>query len=112
MQELINANNRETAITDCISCRVRNSMSSDICNIDNYVPRSDASATRGERVRESEEETGQRDLIHIFTVIHTVPSKVTLFERFLETISRLLSSRGEILRPSGHLGRTTRRSGT
>lgn len=69
-------------------------------------------ARRGERAREIEEGTGQRDLIHIFTVIHTVSSRVTLFERFLETISRLLSSRGEILRPSGHLGRTTRRSGT
>lgn len=55
---------------------------------------------------------GQRDLIHIFTVIHTVPSRVTLLERFLETISSLLSSRGEILRPSGHLRRTARRSGT
>lgn len=69
-------------------------------------------ARRGERAREIEEGTGQRDLIHTFTVIHTVSSRVNLFERFLETISRLLSSRGEILRPSGHLGRTTRRSGT
>lgn len=68
----------------------------------------------GERVRESEE--GERRTARSNTYIHSDTycsfESYSLLERFLETISSLLSSRGEILRPSGHLRRTARRSGT
>lgn len=68
----------------------------------------------GERVRESEE--GERRTARSNTYIHSDTycsfEGYSLLERFLETISSLLSSRGEILRPSGHLRRTARRSGT